>query len=86
MGARGPRWFSSGARGDFKELAARLALIIRDECHWVSEHGINNRMPPVSDLLHPERVEAFRAKTTEQRNCVGRIEVCVLVLAYAQEE
>jgi len=49
------------------------------------EHAANNRMPPPSDLLYPNKIEDFRRTMTIQRNHVGRIQAGILLLAYAVE-
>jgi hypothetical protein len=72
-------------RGSSRDLAPRLAQAMRRECRWLVEYAVNNRMPPASDLFHPERIEEFRTRATEQRNRVGRMEVSMLVLAFALE-
>ena len=62
-----------------------IAGMIRDECHWLAENAINNRMPSPENLFYPEKIEEFRRTTTAQRNRAGRIATGLLIYAYSLE-
>ncbi|MCP5115226.1 MAG: hypothetical protein GY953_30710, partial [bacterium] len=61
------------------------AEMIRDECHWLAENAINNRMPSPENLFNPQKIEEFRWTTTAQRNRAGRIATGLLIYAYSLE-
>jgi len=62
-----------------------MAGIIRDECHWLAENAINNRMPPPENLFSPAKIQEFRRTTTTQRNRAGRVTTALLIYAYSLE-
>ncbi|UCF36231.1 MAG: hypothetical protein JSU96_15610 [Acidobacteriota bacterium] len=68
-----------------EEVFPPLARMIRDECRWLAEHAINNRMPPPENLFNGAKIEEFRRTTTLQRNRAGRIQTALIIYAYSLE-
>jgi hypothetical protein len=69
------------------ETAARnLARVGAQEADWLATNSQNNRMPGVGELLSTEAVMRYRARAREQRTRAGRIQVAILVYAFALEE
>ncbi len=67
------------------EAAAVVAGTIHTEAAWLARHAVNNTMPPFPDRFEPAAIQAHRRTMSIQRTHAGRIEVAVLLYAYALE-
>ena len=72
--------------GSLETAARNLARIGSQEAAWLANYSENNRMPSVGELLSTEAVTRYRARASEQRTRVGRIQAALLIYAYALEQ
>ncbi len=72
-----------GALAEAAELASK---IISQEAVWLSDHAVNNVMPPPAVMFSRPGIAQWRERLNEQRFRMGRIEAAVLVYAYALEK
>jgi hypothetical protein len=71
--------------GDPAEINPLLADIIEREAAWLVENAVPNVFPPPSMLFNVAEVRARRERMAIQKLHVGRIQLAVLLYAYAIE-
>lgn len=69
-----------------EETAATLATVISEEAGWLHDHAVNNRFPPLGEVVSPAAIAAYRERRSTQRTHAGRIEAAVLIYSYALEQ
>jgi len=75
-----------GRQGGLEEAASLAAQIVSQEGAWLAGHAVNNVMPPPAVMFSRSGIAEWRKKLNEQRFRMGRIEVAMLVYAYALEK
>ncbi len=74
------------ARPSLAEAAAIVAGEASHEAAWLSEHAVNNTTAPVPEILFSKQgIAQRRARLREQRFHTGRVELAILLYAYAAE-
>ena len=73
-------------QGALEETAALASQIISQEGAWLAEHAVNNVMPPPAVMFSRQGIAEWRDHLNEQRFRMGRIEIAVLIYAYALEK
>ena len=73
------------AAAPLEQAAALASEALAEEATWLANHGVNNRMPPPRMLLQWELIDDYRRRMDLQRKHAGRMQVVLLVYAYALE-
>ncbi|MFC1660724.1 hypothetical protein ACFL3S_04540 [Gemmatimonadota bacterium] len=73
------------APGNPDDVRLLAAETIRREVGWLVDHGVPNVFPEPSILFDPEAMQAWRADMVVQKARAGRIQLAVLLYAYAVE-
>jgi hypothetical protein len=71
--------------GPLDTVPPLVAEVLHDEALWLAGHAVNNKMPPLPAILSREGLADFRARLVLQKIHAGRMNLAVLVYAYAME-
>ncbi len=74
-----------GRPGTLEEAATLAGETISREGAWLAENAVNNVMPSPTVMFSRAQIGPWRERLSAQRLRMGRIEVAVLVYAYALE-
>lgn len=75
-----------GRQSALAEAAELAGKIISQEGAWLAEHAVNNVMPAPAVMFSRSGIAQWREHLSEQRIRMGRIQLAVLVYAYALEK
>ncbi|HEY6395728.1 MAG TPA: hypothetical protein VIX12_09950 [Candidatus Binataceae bacterium] len=74
--------------GDPSIVRQFMTGMMRENAAWLGEHAVNNKMPPIGELVRmatPQALETHRALMAQQRFHAGRMELACLLYAYSME-